>query len=502
MFIDVLVTIFRDVIFLMSIFTLSQIIILFTECFLALLPNNNELKEQNKLIRPRMAILVPAHNEETVIVRTLKALLPQLTHQDRLIVIADNCNDKTAELSRKLGVTVIERNDSLNLGKGYALDYGLRYIQLNPPQIVAIVDADCIVQPDAIDQIALEVMRTKQPVQAVYLMEQPATSNPHNLLSALAFKIKNLVRPQGLYQLNLPCLLTGTGMAFPWSVISQVSLDSSNLVEDMQLSIDLALAGKPPRFCPQAQVRGILPQKEQSAHSQKKRWTHGHLKTIFSQCPRLLKQSVVQRRWDLLAIALDLFVLPLSLLVMIWLIAMTGGLVIGILQGEWRIPILSTISGVLLFISLIGAWIKFARNDAPLKTLLTIPWYLFRKQLPVYLAFIFNRQQQWVKTERDEIAEPIFSLSSQVSAAPEQISAEIASGAIIFHTQSGSYFSLNEIGTFIWRLIQEPQSITDIRDTIIQEYSVTPEVCLRDLLTILEQLAKKELIEISNESIA
>ena len=55
--------------------------------------------------------------------------------------------------------------------------------------------------------------------------------------------MKNFVRLKGLANLDLPCLLYGTGMAFPWSVISTVFLANGNIVEDMQLAIDLAIAG-------------------------------------------------------------------------------------------------------------------------------------------------------------------------------------------------------------------------------------------------------------------
>ena len=384
---DILAIILIYAVILISVFALIQIVILSIECVSSLLPEDIKSKSaQNQITRPSITVLVPAHNEEKVIGRALTALVPQLTVKDQLVVIADNCTDNTAKLSCQLGATVIERNDHLNRGKGYALDYGLRFIESNPPQVVAIVDADCVVQPDSINQIALEVMKTDRPVQAVYLMESAATSNPHNLISALAFKIKNLVRPTGLARLNLSCLLTGTGMAFPWTAISQVSLASGNIVEDMQLSVDLALAGNAPKFCPQAKVLGILPQKEQAANSQKKRWTHGHLKTILTQCPKLVKESIVQRRFDLFAIALDLFILPLSLLVMIWLVSMIGGLLIGILSGDWKISIISAFAGILLFISLFGTWVKFARNEISIENLLTLPWYIFKKQLPIYFS--------------------------------------------------------------------------------------------------------------------
>lgn len=372
-------------------------ILFFLECILALLPEPKKLEQQ--IARPTITVLIPAHNENKVIGKTLKVLVPQLTEQDQLVVVADNCTDNTAELARQFGVTVIERNDQISQGKGYALAYGLNCIE-QPSEVLVIIDADCLVQPDFLSKIAREVMRTMRPVQAVYVMEQTSSSNPKNLVSALAFKIKNLVRPKGLARLGLPCLLTGSGMAFPWSVIRHAPLASGNIVEDMQLGLDLAIAGHSPQFFSQVQVTGVLPQQETAAKSQKIRWIHGHLQTLQTQVPRLIKAAITQRRFELMAIALELCVPPLSLLVITSLITLLGGLLIGICQHEWAITSLSLIEGVLIFVAVIAAWAKFARNDISLKNLLSVPFYLFWK-IPIYLAFLLKRQQAWVRTERD-----------------------------------------------------------------------------------------------------
>lgn len=372
-------------------------IFFFLECILALLPEPKKLEQQ--IARPTITVLIPAHNENKVIGKTLKVLVSQLTEQDQLVVVADNCTDNTAELARQFGVTVIERNDQISQGKGYALAYGLNCIE-QPSEVLVIIDADCLVQPDFLSKIAREVMRTMRPVQAVYVMEQTSSSNPKNLVSALAFKIKNLVRPKGLARLGLPCLLTGSGMAFPWSVIRHAPLANGNIVEDMQLGLDLAIAGHSPRFFSQVQVTGVLPQQETAAKSQKIRWIHGHLQTLQTQVPRLIKAAITQRRFELLAIALELCVPPLSLLVITSLITLLGGLLIGICQHEWTITSLSLIEGVLIFLAVIAAWAKFARNDISLKNLLSVPFYLFWK-IPIYLAFLLKRQQAWVRTERD-----------------------------------------------------------------------------------------------------
>ncbi|WP_327331513.1 glycosyltransferase family 2 protein [Calothrix rhizosoleniae] len=376
------------------------IAVLFIECSAALLLNFAK-KHDCKAHRPNIAVLVPAHNEADGITATLNTLILQLKPQDQLIVIADNCSDETAAIASQSGVTVIERQDYKHRGKGYALDYALKFLEANPPEVVVNVDADCIVYPGTIDQIARLAAATKRPVQSTYLMIQPSNSSPKDKISALAVKVKNLVRPIGLQQLDLPCLLTGSGMAFPWSVIRTVSLANSKTVDDMQLGLDLAIAGYPPLYCQDAQVIGRLMEK-QAAKSQRRRWEHGHIETLVNQVPRLIKASMNQKRFDLLAIALDLSIPPLSLLVIIWSTTTLGGLFLGILAGVWMPGIVLAIEGLILTISIFVSWAKFGRDDVSVLTLLTIPFYILSK-ITLYLAFLVKPQTQWIRTERDVV---------------------------------------------------------------------------------------------------
>ena len=189
-------------------------------------------------------------------------------------------------------------------------------------------------------------------------------------------------------------------MAFPWSIIRSVSLASSNIVEDMQMSLDLAIAGYPTAFCPEARVTGCLPQQQQAATSQRTRWEHGHLQTLLTQTPRLTAASLQQKRFDLLAIALDLSVPPLSLLVAIWLAAFAASLV-GAILGTSSIPaVFLAVQGLLILVSIVGAWAKFGRADISGSTLLSVPFYILWK-IPLYLGFLLKRQTKWVRTERD-----------------------------------------------------------------------------------------------------
>ena len=351
----------------------------------------------------KIAILIPAHNEALTIGKTLTSLLPQLTSNDRLIVVADNCTDDTATIARKFNATVLERKNSLELGKGYALDYGIQFLKSDPPSIVVLIDADCTVHGNTVQQLAKLTLSSSRPVQATYLQDRPRNPSPKDTISALAILVKNFVRLRGLANLNLPCLLYGTGMAFPWSAIEKVSLANSNIVEDMQLAIDLAIAGYPPLYCPLAKVTGILPRERQACKTQRTRWEHGHLKTLVTQVPRLIKAAIAQKRWGLLILALDLGVPPLSLLVMVWGTTTVTAMILGIMTSLWLPLFVLAITGLLILISILGSWIKFGR-DIPGLVLLTIPLYILWK-IPLYLAFLLQPQTEWIKTKRDELSQ-------------------------------------------------------------------------------------------------
>ncbi|HEY9651501.1 MAG TPA: glycosyltransferase family 2 protein, partial [Coleofasciculaceae cyanobacterium] len=156
---------------------LVPIIVLFIECTAALLPNRSEIWKA-ELQRPRIAVLIPAHNEASGIGGTLETVIHQLTSQDQLIVIADNCTDETARVVRSFGAIALERHDPSRLGKGYALDYGLQFMESNPPDVVVIIDADCRVEPGVIERIANTAITSNRPVQANYSMAPPTNPSP------------------------------------------------------------------------------------------------------------------------------------------------------------------------------------------------------------------------------------------------------------------------------------------------------------------------------------
>lgn len=348
-----------------------------------------------------VAVLIPAHNESTGILATLASILPQLSVEDRLLVVADNCSDDTAEVARKNGAEVIERQDATRRGKGYALDFGIQYLAKNPKEILVIVDADCIVEAGAIKKLAAEALQHLRPVQALYLMHNQAEGGLKSKVAEFAWCVKNWVRPLGCLKLGMPCQLMGTGMAFPWQSIKNVDLANGNIVEDMKLGVDFARANQAPLFYPHAKVWSFFPTATAVQQGQSKRWEHGHLAMILSEVPAMILCALKKGRGTLLAMALDLSVPPLALLV-----GLIGGLtaIAGVLSVYFGLPTnafyISLIALVLMAVSVLLAWWGWGRKILSLSNMLFIPVYILLK-IPNHLGFVFKRQNSWNKTKRE-----------------------------------------------------------------------------------------------------
>lgn len=351
-------------------------------------------------VRPPVAMLVPAHNEALGIATTLRNLRSQMRPGDRLLVVADNCSDDTAERARVEGAEVIERQHATQRGKGFALAFGVEHLRQAPPPVVVIVDADCAFEPGALDALAAACERMGAPIQAKYLMTHEGSVGLNGRVAEFAWRVKNWVRPRGAARLGWPCQLTGSGMAFPWHLIESAPLANASIVEDMQLGLVLARAGDAPRFCEAAGVLSHFPTSAAAIASQRTRWEHGHLGMLIDHAWPMLQQGLRRGDWKLLGLALDLAVPPLALLVMLvtalWLVALAMGW-----AGAGAGPVWGA-AGLLgiVAISVLAAWAAWGRTILGPWDLLRAPWYAVSK-LAIYLRFWSRRQKDWVRTDRE-----------------------------------------------------------------------------------------------------
>ena len=351
--------------------------------------------------RPRLAVLMPAHNESECVLAAVHSVLPQLAKGDRLLVVADNCSDDTAVVAAAAGVEVLQRHDPQRRGKGYALDFGVRHLEADAPEVVVMVDADCTLGPDCLARLAHTCAQAMRPVQALYLMHSPPGAGLKSRLAELAWVVKNQARPLGYWRFGLPCQLMGAGMAFPWALIRTAPLASGHIVEDLQLGLELANAGSPPLFCPQAVVSSRFPADAAGLSTQRTRWEHGHLGVIASRGPRLLWRALMHGQPLLAAMVLDVCVPPLAALALLLLLGLAGAVVL-LASGGGALPLALALSALAMFgSSILLAWWRFGRHIISLKELLAVPAYVLAK-LPIYVKLFIGRQTEWVRTKRDD----------------------------------------------------------------------------------------------------
>ena len=346
----------------------------------------------------KIAIVIPAHNESSGLLPTLKDVLPQLEDEDRLYVVADNCNDDTAEVAASAGASVLVRNDPDLIGKGYALAWAISCLRADPPDFVAFVDADCRVEPNFFARLAAVCAHLKRPVQSAFLMKAPTGASNHSF-SEFAWIIRNWARPLGLRRLNGPVQLMGSGMMFPWKVVETAPLAGGNLVEDLRLGLDLASTGAPAYFFPFATVTSQFPSSEKGTRSQRLRWIQGHIQTILS-APRLSLHALRSGNMALLILALDLAIPPLSLLGMLTIayFAVTACFLIASgASGPFILSIVN-VSGMLL-----AVWLAFAKFGRPRLPDLSVGSALkvVIGRLRLYGSMLVGRTaRQWVRTDR------------------------------------------------------------------------------------------------------
>jgi len=353
----------------------------------------------------RIAVLIPAHNEGHGVRATIMQTLSQLGPDDRVLVVADNCSDDTAAQARLVGAEVVERHDAERRGKGYALDFGVRHLEMlaqhegHAPDVVLVLDADCVLSPGLIPRVAGLAQAHGRPVQASYLMHAP-TPGLKARVAEFAMRVKNLARSRGMFRLGLPCQLLGTGMAFPWAVALRAPLASGHLAEDMQLGVRLARDGTPPLFCEDVLVTSVFAASQEGERSQRTRWEHGHLSLLVGEGPKLLWEALRRGRFAQAMLVMDMLVPPLALLAGLLVVATLAQAIWALLTG-WAAGLVVALLGVAaLLVAIVAARHRFAAELIGLGELLKAPVYVLAK-LPIYLSFVVRRQTEWVRTKRD-----------------------------------------------------------------------------------------------------
>lgn len=350
----------------------------------------------------RLAVLVPAHDEQELIGRCLASLADQRypVGLRRTVVIADNCTDRTAEIARAAGAEVLERHDPASPGKGQALRWAMDRLLREDPQLdaVVVVDADSIADPDLLGELAAALTAGAAAVQAEYLAL--TDDGPTGELRDAAFLLFHRVRFRGRAALGLPCSLVGNGMLFSRRVLEEHPWQAFSSTEDLEHSLDLRIAGVRPVFAERARLRAPVASDGAGARTQRLRWEGGRLELVRTRLPGLLVACLAGRP-DLWDAALDLAVPPLGVLAPLVVLGasaagvlVAAGTVGGVVLLPWAVAAAALPAHVLVGLRAAGA------PPSTYAALRGAPALVASQALARLSVLRDRRAGTWVRTER------------------------------------------------------------------------------------------------------
>jgi cellulose synthase/poly-beta-1,6-N-acetylglucosamine synthase-like glycosyltransferase len=343
---------------------------------------------------PRFAVIVPAHNEEQVIARTLESLrdLDYTPERYEVFVVADNCLDSTAEIARRFDCTVWERTDPIHRSKGHALSWAFAKIPEDYEAFV-IMDADSTADPRLLTTFSREYDPSLVLQSRVIQYSGPSAVSA---VSYVASAVHNVLKPWGRECLGLSAGLGGTGMCIPRAFLENLPWQRFGLSEDHEYHLSLVLAGRRACFAPEACVQALGPHNFKGLHSQRLRWERGRVATIRHFAGPLLERFITKRDVRSLEAFVSTLAPPLSPTVM----AAAGCIVLGIARrspGGLAVGAL----GLLMSAGAILRALQMVQAPARIYVyLLALPPFVVWRAYVSLSTILQSTGREWVRTER------------------------------------------------------------------------------------------------------
>src|SRR3990172_6838864 len=350
----------------------------------------------------RFAIVIPAHDEESLIREALESAkaIDYPSDKVEIIVIADNCTDRTAEIVRSKGIRCEERTDDVLHGKPYALEWLFRIIDLSRYDAFVIVDADT-----RIDRNFLPAMNEKLDSGAEIVQGYFGIMNPEDSwltrLSVVTGAIKFHLRYSCKTILGLSCPLMGNGMCFDRGVIARYGWNAFSLTENWEYYSKLVCDGYVPTYQGCAVIYSHAVIRLRHGEVQRKRWVRGRMQTSLKYVPKLLAMAVKRKSLVPLDAAIELL-LPSHSMLLNWSL-LTLFLSLGLGYAGWKFPAADLVLTVNIGIQLAIFALGLVMSQASAKTWASLP------MVPIFLAWrlfvtikaVFERRKsEWEKTNR------------------------------------------------------------------------------------------------------
>lgn len=229
----------------------------------------------------KYAVIIAARNEELVIGQLIKSVQQQNYPSDLvdIFVVADNCNDNTAQVAKESGAIVRERFNKIQIGKGYALSYIMNIIEMEYSTRnydgYLMFDADNLLDENYI----FEMNKTFNSGYRVITSYRNSKNYEHNWITAgygLLFmhEAEYLNNPRMF--LKTSCAISGTGFLVDAGLIRENGGWIHNLLtEDIEFTVSQIIKGDKIGYCKNAIFYDEQPITLKQSWTQRLRWARG-----------------------------------------------------------------------------------------------------------------------------------------------------------------------------------------------------------------------------------
>ncbi|MCR5610987.1 MAG: glycosyltransferase [Clostridiales bacterium] len=347
------------------------------------------------------AVLICARNEERVIPDLIRSIKTQTYDSGSvsIFVMADNCTDGTAFVSRELGANVYERHNTSLVGKGYALDMLLKNIWRDHGDVFDgyfVFDADNILTPDFIKNMDHTIAEGHDIVMC-YRNSKNYGDSWISAGNGLWYMRENRYMNHTRSLLGLSCTVTGTGFFFSKKVADELGgWPYHTLVEDTEFSSDQIIRGRKIAYCPEAEVFDEQTSTLCQSWRQRLRWSRGYLQVLKRYGWKLIKGMF---RGNFSCYDMAMSILPAFLLTTVSVgVNLVAAIVIIVMGGDLLKQILSILQVlfgavqavfVIGLVSCVTEWKKIrATKGRKIASIFTLPLFMMT-YIPIAIESLF-----------------------------------------------------------------------------------------------------------------
>ena len=261
-------------------------------------------------------LLIPAHNEQTVIGRMLESVKNNGYDKNllKVFVIADNCTDKTAQIAFDLGIDVLVRDDAAKRGKGFAIEWALKRLDLDAFEALVIADADNIVDPAFFQGMNEVIDKGYEVIQCNNCLANP-NATPFTTVIHLSRTINNILYHQAKFKLGLCSYLMGNGMCFTTSILKKYGWSASTIAEDYEYYAKLVMEDEMIGFAVNAKLYHQESTGMRHATEQRIRWSSGRFQVAKTLGIELLLKGLGNKDVKIIDASFALLLPNLSMMV-------------------------------------------------------------------------------------------------------------------------------------------------------------------------------------------